>query len=499
MHPSWSIALLLFFSITTVHAAPWRCTLGALREALTTGLDSAVELELDATPEVLLLLTTSNGKVSGLLKSSENLPQWFLQSAASKFPHVLDPKQIEWDALDFEMQIRLIRELSPRRSQNFFNDRRVHGLVTRKILTLEFEQETLFLGKRYPPGKHSIDTSSVLSEKVEYGGPDDVRSFSGVELHFRSPQVAGLTSNDAWTLLDGLRIPRNHQHVHVLAPLKSSDFGPNPEIHAAMMADFFRRSNLAAEMLTVLHEGGSITREAHGAVTYFDSVPVENLRGDTNYFLKFSKGQEPKIGARYKMGWVGMRGTDTYDKPGLWGLEVRSISSGTDPEVARGFLNGVQQSMNTSAYGVSREQMGRWLEGVSEHQIDDRIARAWYGQSVNPYAKSADVFFERASIAVQAKLGQGAPFLAAKDKILDAMTGRKEVKMLLFDWSTDPLVFENPALAEKIASEQLRAIDRILNTPEPNVNDIVSDFLVDSGLYAEVMKSLGVRAKVRSF
>jgi hypothetical protein len=143
--------------------------------------------------------------------------------------------------------------------------------------------------------------------------------------------------------------------------------------------------------------------------------------------------------------------------------------------------------MNSGTYGIPREQIGRWLAGAPESRIASRIANAWCGQPVN-------TLFQRATPAIRAKFGEGAAALAAKDKILDAMTGRKEVKMLLFDWSNDPLVFENPALTEKIIAEQLRALDRILTTPEPNVNDIMSDFLVDSGLYAEVMRSLGVRA-----
>jgi hypothetical protein len=489
MHSRWSIVL-FFFVAHYAQAAPWQCTLDALRESLPTGLDSAVELELDTSPEVLRLLTTSDGKVSGLLQSSENLPRWFLQTASSKFPQIADARQIEWDALDYKTQIRLIREVSSKRRQSFFSDRRAHGLVTRKTLTLEFEQTTVFLGKTYPPGSHTIDVSSVLAAKVEYAGPNDLNSFGGIELHFRSGQVSGQTSNDAWKLLDGLRIPRNHQHVHVLAPLNAADFGPNPEVHAALMGDFFRRANLAAEMLTVLHEGGSIAPEVYDGITFFDSVPAHNLSGVTSYFLQFGKGHAPPIGAQYKLGWVGMRGTDTYDKPGLWGLEMRSISSGTDPEAARGFLNGVQQSMNSGNYGIPREQIGRWLADVHESRIASRIANVWYGQSVN-------TLFQRATPPIQAKFGEGAAALAAREKILDAMTGRKEVKMVLFDWSSDPLVFENPALAEKIIAEQLRAIDRILTTPEPNVNDIISDFLVDSGLYAEVMRSLGVRAQAR--
>ena len=70
--------------------------------------------------------------------------------------------------------------------------------------------------------------------------------------------------------------------------------------------------------------------------------------------------------------------------------------------------------------------------------------------------------------------------------------------MLVYDWSRDPLVFEDEGLRKKIAAEQLRALIRLRNfgvaggiAGDKAVNKIVGDFLVDSGLYGAVSRSIG--------
>ena len=69
-----------------------------------------------------------------------------------------------------------------------------------------------------------------------------------------------------------------------------------------------------------------------------------------------------------------------------------------------------------------------------------------------------------------------------------------EVKMLIHDWSHHILVYQNPGLAQKILTEQIKAIDR-LASGKASTNQIMSDFLLNSGLYDEGLKSLGLEAK----
>ena len=68
-----------------------------------------------------------------------------------------------------------------------------------------------------------------------------------------------------------------------------------------------------------------------------------------------------------------------------------------------------------------------------------------------------------------------------------------ELKMLIHDWTKDPLVFKNPKLIKKITVEQIRAIRRIREIERMNqreINEVMHDFLVDSGLYETFVHSV---------
>jgi len=77
------------------------------------------------------------------------------------------------------------------------------------------------------------------------------------------------------------------------------------------------------------------------------------------------------------------------------------------------------------------------------------------------------------------------------------MDDHQALKMLFHDWSNNPLFFENKKAQEKILKWQLKAIDNMVSI-KPSKNElmkipsIMSDFLIESGLYDEVMKTLGM-------
>ncbi|HEY8278222.1 MAG TPA: Fic family protein, partial [Bdellovibrionota bacterium] len=169
----------------------------ALHRIVNPQTDTAVELELAANPNVMKLITTTDGKVSGLLQG-QPAPQWFVDFVKEKVPLVRDPAQLSWDKLHNSVQRRLIKTVSAERKQKFFENREIKGLVHKKEVKLKFSKPTTFLGKRYEAGEHTVDVSRVFKGKVEHSGPD--MSGNGVELHFRGNQEAGRMSNDAWKL-----------------------------------------------------------------------------------------------------------------------------------------------------------------------------------------------------------------------------------------------------------------------------------------------------------
>ncbi|MEK6705391.1 MAG: hypothetical protein AABZ06_06340 [Bdellovibrionota bacterium] len=437
-------------------------------------------------PTFLKLLTTTNNKLDGLLQNGETLPAWLLKWASNKFPHITKATELNWDDLTPEMQIMLLREISKQRKQNFLIDRQIHGIVARKKVKLIFTKPTIFMGNEYKPGAHEVDVSKFLGN-VEYSGLNAVENVIGVELHFRANKPAGELSNDAWVLLKGLGIPRNHQHIHIVAPLPVEWLRAEPELRAAIIADFFRRANLAAEAITIVQDGNSIkTREGPDGIRYFGSLMPYILSNVTRYFLNIGRGVIlNKHDGYVKIAWVGMRGHDTYDSPNLWGTEFRSISRRSDPALVKNVLNALQYAMVRNEFGVPKEQMEAWIKSRSTGSITDvprLLGDAWYNKDwVQLWDKTPNH-----------------PELAF-NKLKKSGENHTELKMLIHDWSKDPLFFNDPVIQKMIAIEQNRALTR-LNETDPKITDldthintIMRDFLLDSGIYEKVLRSLGVK------
>lgn len=66
----------------------------------------------------------------------------------------------------------------------------------------------------------------------------------------------------------------------------------------------------------------------------------------------------------------------------------------------------------------------------------------------------------------------------------------RELKMLIHDWSKDPLLFQKPKLLAHIKKEQLKALAR-LDSGEESPVTIIVDFLKHSGLYGIFTRSIG--------
>ncbi len=461
------------------YAAPGSCYLEALRELARPKHDSAVELELDTVPEVMGLITTVNGKVSGLF-GGKPVPKWFKTWAKGKYPKYKNAGDIPWEQVPLQEQSDLINTASDSRGKDFHEDRLIHGLTTRDTAILVFDEPTVFLGKTYPKGRHEIDISKFLAKKVEYRGPDDVKAIGGVELHFRGPEASGDLSRDARTLQWGLGLDPTGQHLHMVTRLPVKALKARPELEAAKLGDFVRRANLAAEMVDIVHDGGGIAPRQNEDAIYFGSFSAEDLHGVTNYFLDVAHGENPAISDQYKMGWVGMRGSDKYDQPGLWGLEYRAIHRESRMATHRPVLNGLQFTMAQPELGFSADRFEAWFNGASRENPAERVSSAWYNQSWY------DLFLEprtpEARKALQ-KIG-GDEFQALAEHA-------GELKMLLFDWSKDPLFFDQPAKLKSIAKLQARGLVRLSRGEAPS--SVMRDFLLDSGIYQDTLLSIGVR------
>lgn len=451
--------------------------------------DSAVEIEINTYPEILKLLTTPDGTLRPLLRDIP-LPEHFPGHAVpGGLPK--DIQDLEWARLTPEDQLSLLQHVSQYKRTDFFTDRRVPGVTIRRRAVLKFKKETRFLGKTYAPGRHLVDVSQALRSKVEYRGPTEVKAVSGLELHFRDNQPAGEVSNDAWKFLDALGVRRTHQHIHMVAPLPRQALEAEPELQAAVMGDFYRRVNLLAEMTDIIDEGGSIglnqTKRwdwkylAMVTTQYFGALTKKDLLGVTQYFRNVGHRRDYPIEDSFKMAWVGFRGSDKYDTPGLYGLEYRAISDYSNETEFREMLGAIQGAMLSNDFGIPQETMRRWLAERTGAETDapEAVAKLWYG-------RSWPELFAQASTPVRRELGWW-----TRTKLRwNPGSAHIELKMLVHDWSDDPLVFDDEAFKARLIGEQKRALARIRRGE--SINRVMGDFLMDSGLYEAVSRSLGL-------
>ncbi|MDD5656828.1 MAG: hypothetical protein PHF00_06190 [Elusimicrobia bacterium] len=435
------------------------------RDALAHRPESAVEIEVATTGSLLRQLTTPGGTVAGLLGELP-APKW-----------LEGPREQEWDDLDPYVQLRLLRYATAKRRISFSKDRRLHGVAVKKMLDMDFSKPTIFLGKSFAAGRHAVDVSRAMSGPVEHSGPANQAAVMGLELHFRSAQSAGANSRDAWTLSKSLGLGLDHQHVHVVAPLPLEKLHAEPEFQAALMGDFFRRLNLLAETLGVLHGDALFTR-AGLRLVYFAFANSAKLEAVMEYLRGVGLGIKGRWNRQLEA--VSFRGTDRYNQPGLYGAEYRLLREHYGEAAMSGILDDMQRGMLLGEYGIAEERFARWLEGRNSFQA---VAYAYYNQIRTSIFGTYPALWSHAHPEIKKRAGW---LLRLRLRILALR--HAEVKMLVHDWSSDPLFYADSRKQEKILSEQLRALDRI-RKGQP-VGAVMKDFVARSGLYRALRISL---------
>ncbi len=495
------LSVLLFWGTlftSPVHADLQACIYEALRPLTEPDQQTGVELEIVTSREMMRLLTTTDGTLGAALKPAEEIPtrvrNWIKNQREWRKK---DPLAFPWEQIPVDLRIELLQELSSNRGQLFFRNRSVHGLVMKKKIRVKLTEKRTFLGRTYPPGTHEIDISRVATNQVEYRGPDEVKDFGGVELHLRSRDLSGNLSLAAVELLDLVGVPRIHQHVHVVSELPIQRLKAQPEIQSAMMADLWRRGNLAAEMIGIVEYRVRVTTVREGEVVYFDSLKSSELRTAYDYFRKIASGQQPKLGDSLKMAYVGLRGPDTYQIPEgqarIWGLEYRAIPKAHDPRISQEVLNAIQATMTEIDYGIDRKQFLAALQFKKSNPLFERLG---IQMANDPGAALSKTYYNRSSTELIKDID-------APQAFIDALENHQELKMILFDWSADPLVYGDLAAQQKIRDAQIEARKKLFEealiegeqpfSKSPKILPVIKKFLLDSGLYQKVLDSLGIR------
>jgi len=475
---------LLFLSISINYgfSAPQftKCS-KVLRTLITPKEDTSVEIEIDNKDPILSLLTTTDGTLAPLLppKPSFSLFGFRLPVFFHGEFHGWSYERLAeepWENLTLEQKRLFLSWVTLRKTTPFFTDRTVPGFKLKDKATLNFKKATDFLGQHFEAGPHEIDISKLFRQ-VEYGTPNQNPSL--LELHFRTNKPAGDVSQSAWIFLEGLDVAKTHQHVHVVSPLNIKRLQEEGQVRSVMLTDFYRRANLVLEMISIVEEKHyGISANKSGTITFWDNLSTERLNHVYNH-LEASRalGHQPHLGTAAKMAFVGFRGGDTYDDPSLMGFEVRGISKHSNSDYIKKYLNTIQWALTQDQFGVSKEQIEDWISRQSTTKPLD-LGATWYNQ---PWEQlKTNGFAHRFEEIVE-------PYLR---KHFYDLEQNRELKMIIHDWSQDPLLFRNEKLLRHIRRKQIEALEK-LNAGTISQQRIVSEFLITSGIYGIFTRSLG--------
>ncbi|NBX92497.1 MAG: hypothetical protein EB078_04040 [Proteobacteria bacterium] len=475
-----SLILLIFIIVGATGMAQndgsvYRC-LSPLHKLAHPKYESAVELEMISDPAIMNLITSQTGTVRGILNDGLVPPE-----IKGHFPGLSDSEILKtpWKELAPYKALAILNYDAKRKGTSFTQDRKIPKVRYESAVFANVHEETDFLGKTYPPGLHTIRPPEFLKGAIEYMGPFNYPG--GIELHFRIQKPAGEVSVEARKLQQLLGVKPTHQHVYVVSPIPQKKLEKNPELVATQNADFYRRVNLAAEMISVVEEEGRIAEKYKGSgadrIDIFGSLRPRNLVAVADYLVARGQKQELRLGDQAKMAWVGFRGHDKFDKPDLMGMEIRSIAPHSDLKVYERFLNTIQKSWMQQKTGISQTALKHWLD-LYEGDYSKALTENWY-------QKSWYEVIRQSPSEVRKELGVKRLWNLSFNRD----EKHQELKMLFHNWAKDPLFFESPEQQKQIIASQIKAIQTLKKNPE-SITETVSVFLKKSGIYESVLKSL---------
>ncbi len=476
-------------------APPCERVFAAVRSRpVTGGQDTAIELELFMSERLLSFLTTENQRVSGLLRGLAP-PPWLASeysALATRLGHG-SVENLPWDMLSLGQKQKLLRYVAEKRKAgaSFFRHRLFDGLVVRPEVQIHLNKPATLFGASLAAGDHRVALGQLI-QKIEFGGAKAAEAVSLLELHLRvgggqsasgHEVPAGTVSRNASELLELIGLVAPHQHAHIVSPLPAERLKSGGELEAARMTDFVRRANLAVEMMAIVEHGTRIVEKDVGNAIAFDSFDAFRMHRTFDFFRDVGQEGTPKLGDSLKLGFVAVRGPDKYDGLApLWGLEVRFIPKDVNREAMEHLLNALQASMNTGDFGLEPARFQSWWDARGKKNPSQEITENWYNREWKDLVRLAPP-------ELKAEFGRDA-YDWLRSKELQFMTEEtKAVKMLVHNWSHDPLV--DGTLASTVVAGQLKGLGRLKQGHTPT--EVVRAFLLETKLYDTVLGTIGPR------
>ena len=437
---------------------------------------NSVELEMSFSSQILDLLTTKDGTV-GSLFDNKKLPLFFILWV-KQFKFITSPKLILWDSLNHRIKYKLLQEVTKQKKSDFFSDRRIPNVKIKPFITLKFKKSTQFLGKNYPPGEYLIETKGFGA--VEYKSPKAAKDMSGVELHLRSDsETAGSVFRNAWDFQEAIQVPRTHLHEHIVVPIPIEQLKQDSIRTSLALTELYRRANLFGEFIRVLKlQNVEHVVNKKGNIQ-FSSLTGFNLYGIYTYLTNFLNAPY-NIKNNFKMAYVGFRGHIFYDQDHMMGFEVRFIREDDDPELIEKFLNALEIKMRTGNYELNPNLIDKQFTEISTNSTweltKNFFISRWYRQQGDLMLFS--------SLPTYLKDYYSNNYEKVSYKIYQLSKVAKKnfaAEMLIYDWKSDPLLFDRPELQQRVAEAQIKALGSYFKKPS-SIKNILKQFIIDSGL-----------------
>jgi len=437
---------------------------GALYRQRVNNHDTAIEVEAGMTSGILAALTTRDGTVGPVLEDGGRKAPDFLQKIAGQRPIA----SVGWNELKPDEQLNLLRSQSAR--HEFSSNRSIPGVI-------------------YRP-----NASKALLAKVEHLGPESVESVNGVELHVRQPGTASHNAQDSLVVAESMGAYPLSRHQHIPNKIPASVL-KGDAVDRLRLVDFYRRANITADLLGVL-EGYPLKPNKRDGVTYFDYMHSADLFVMNEHLYSVATRGRGTIGPdTMKMGSVGFRTGELYKDTQMFGFELRALTPGSNGEEKMRFSNAVQKGVLTGSYGTPRATMEEWHKqvvgtGGSHAQIAERQGKVLISLHFNRRIRG---LLEEAPADIKASITP-----KVRKGLLDKADDQYSLKLLVHDWSKDPVISSKPGLATRVVAAQKVALAELdkngFEGSDMNMRTIAT-FVRESGLYDTYSESLGMREK----
>ncbi|MEI7441173.1 MAG: hypothetical protein WCK43_06010, partial [bacterium] len=356
--------------------------------------------------------------------------------------------EVSFSELSTDTKQKKLQTVTELRGANFNRARNFPGLKLRNPMPLKWNKPTRFLGKMYSPHEtHMVDISPLLYlPKVEYGEPAETKRVGLLEVHFSSNTLSPPELRDeSWTMLEGAGILKSQAHLHVIG-------APSTSTSWLIRAEFWRRLNLAAETISIVDKGFTLKNLSQNGETSMRILDRYSLSNGALNLKYISRGEKVPDEDRFKPFFVGMHLPGKYKDPRAMGFQFRTL----DKERAAQFeplIDASTHFLSSEEAGIDENRMNKWLAYMKaksnvQRREEDYLAMTHYNAPVQNLMRDANIEIIN--------------FFKGKDPLLQKLTQESEenigLRMLLHDFSNDPLFFDEPSFLREVSNAQIKAL-----------------------------------------